>query len=84
MTQPKRVPMAEARASLRDLVDDANRGPQRIKLTRYDRTIAGIVSAQDLRVLEECKRAIEECQEAKPASPKKKLAGALKRLRGAK
>jgi hypothetical protein len=79
MTQPKRVPMAEARASLRDLVDDVNRGPERIKLTRYDKTIAGIVSADDLRVLEDCKRAIADCEEAKLAKPKKRPAPELKR-----
>ena len=56
----KRVPMAAARASLRDLVDDVNATAERIKLTRYDRTIAGLVSAEDLHVAEECKRVKEE------------------------
>jgi hypothetical protein len=57
-SQSKRVPIALARASLRDLVEGVN--GERVKLTRYDKTIAGLVSARDLRLLEECKHAMAE------------------------
>jgi antitoxin (DNA-binding transcriptional repressor) of toxin-antitoxin stability system len=60
MSQAKRVPIAQARASLKDLVDDVNDSGGRVKLTRYDRTIAGLVSAGDLRLLEECKEEVGE------------------------
>jgi hypothetical protein len=59
-SQPRRVPIAQARASLRDLVDGVNGAPERVKLTRYDKTIAGLVSARDLRLLEQCKQAMAE------------------------
>jgi hypothetical protein len=58
MNQPRRVPMGEARASLRDLVKDVNGTPERIKITRYDRTIAGLVSPADLQLLDDCKHAL--------------------------
>jgi prevent-host-death family protein len=69
MANTRRVAMAHARASLRDLVDDVRKGQERVKLTRYNRTLAGIVPASDLRILEECKRAIAEREKAaaKPA-----------------
>jgi antitoxin (DNA-binding transcriptional repressor) of toxin-antitoxin stability system len=82
MTQPKRVPMAEARASLRDLVDDVNRGPERIKLTRYDKTIAGIVSARDLHILEECKEAHEKAAQTGKDPKSGKRARTTPRSRG--
>jgi len=68
-SQPKRVPIALARASLRDLVDGVNGAPERVKLTRYDKTIAGLVSAKDLRLLEECKHAMAEREAAVDKAP---------------
>jgi hypothetical protein len=68
-SRTRRVPIAAARASLRDLVDDVNATPGRIKLTRYDRTIAGLVSAEDLHILEECKLAKAEEERTRAAAP---------------
>jgi hypothetical protein len=71
-SQPKRVPIAQARASLRDLVDGVNGAPERVKLTRYDKTIAGLVSARDLRLLEECKHAMAERDGSVAKAPKRR------------
>lgn len=48
-----RVPIAEVRKNLAALVREAERG-SRIKITRYDKTLAGIVPKEDLGSLEEC------------------------------
>jgi antitoxin (DNA-binding transcriptional repressor) of toxin-antitoxin stability system len=66
MAQIRRVAMAQARAALKDLVEDVRNGKERIKLTRYDRTLAGIVPASDLHLLEECKRAMAEREKIAP------------------
>jgi hypothetical protein len=80
----KRVPIALARASLRDIVDGVNGVPERVKLTRYDRTIAGLVSAQDLRLLEECKEAMAEREHpAKKAAPGKRTHASKRRGKAA-
>lgn len=47
------VPVTKARADLADLVNRVAYGGERIALTRHGRTIAAIVSAEDLRRLEE-------------------------------
>jgi prevent-host-death family protein len=79
MAHIRRVAIAHARASLRDLVDDVRKGEERVKLTRYNRTLAGIVPASDLHLLEECKRAIEERALAsgapRPARPRRPRRG---------
>jgi prevent-host-death family protein len=64
MANIRRVAMANARASLRDLVEDVRKGQERVKLTRYNRTLAGLVPASDLHLLEECKRALAEREKA--------------------
>jgi antitoxin (DNA-binding transcriptional repressor) of toxin-antitoxin stability system len=66
MAHIRRVAIAQARATLKDLVEDVRNGPERIKLTRYDRTLAGLVPASDLHLLEECKRALEERERGAP------------------
>ena len=59
--QLRRVAMAEARASLSDLADDIRRRGQRIKLTRYGRTMMYLVPPEDGRLLDECAKHLEEC-----------------------
>jgi prevent-host-death family protein len=48
-----RVPIAEARKNLAALLKRAEKG-DRIKLTRYDKTLGGLVPKTDLDSLEEC------------------------------
>jgi prevent-host-death family protein len=47
------VPVTRARADLSDLVNRVAYGGERIALTRHGRPVAAIVSAEDLRRLEE-------------------------------
>ena len=51
----QRVPTAVARKQFARMVDKGSRG-QRIKLTRYDKTQAVIISKEDLSRLEDCER----------------------------
>jgi prevent-host-death family protein len=46
------VATAEARRLLKELVRRVSQERERIRLTRYGRTIAGLVSAEDLALLE--------------------------------
>jgi PHD/YefM family antitoxin component YafN of YafNO toxin-antitoxin module len=55
-TMAQRVPTAVARKQFARMVDKGSRG-QRIKLTRYNKTQAVIISKEDLSRLEECERA---------------------------
>ncbi len=50
-----RIPTAVARKQFAQIVDKGSHG-QRIKLTRYDKTQAVIISMDDLSRLEECER----------------------------
>jgi prevent-host-death family protein len=47
------VPVTKARADLADLVNRVAYGGERIALTRHGRTVAAIVSADDLQRLED-------------------------------
>lgn len=47
------VPVTKARADLADLVNRVAYGGERIALTRHGRTVAAIVSAEDLQRLED-------------------------------
>jgi len=49
----RRIPVAEARSHLAALLKDVERGA-RVKITRYNRTVAGIISQQDLTDLRDC------------------------------
>jgi prevent-host-death family protein len=48
-----RIPAAEARKHLANVVQQAQNG-ERIKLTRYNKTVAVIIPKNDLTSLEEC------------------------------
>jgi prevent-host-death family protein len=48
-----RVPTAAARRNFADLVKRSARG-ERIKLTRYNKTLAILIPKEDLSTLEEC------------------------------
>ena len=48
-----RIPVAEARKNLAHVLKEAKSGA-RIKLTRYDKTIVGVVPQADLQNLVEC------------------------------
>ena len=51
----QRVPTAVARKQFARMIDKGSRG-QRIKLTRYNKTQAVIISKEDLSRLEECEQ----------------------------
>lgn len=63
----KRMAVAEARASFSDVVSSVKDGGGAVKLTRYNRTVGGLVSGRDLRLLEECREALEDCDKKKRA-----------------
>lgn len=57
----KRVAAAEARAAMKDLVDAVKDRNERIKITRYGKTVAYLVPAKDGEALENCAEELEEC-----------------------
>lgn len=62
MASKKRVPAAEARAAMKDLVDAVKDRNERIKITRYGKTVAYLVPAKDGEALENCGDELEECR----------------------
>jgi prevent-host-death family protein len=52
----RRIPIAEARKNLADIVQQSASG-ERIKLTRYNRSLAVLIPKQDLEELERCQEA---------------------------
>lgn len=48
---PARIPVTQARAAIADLVNRVAYGGERIALTRHGRTVAALVSADDLERL---------------------------------
>ncbi len=65
MAKLRRIAMAEARASLSDLADEIRRRGQRVKLTRYGRTMLYLVPPEDGKLLDECKAHLEQCRKSK-------------------
>ena len=61
-----RIPAAEARKHLAEVVQQAQNG-ERIKLTRYDKTVAVIIPKNDLASLEQC----EEDETTSPSRARK-------------
>jgi antitoxin (DNA-binding transcriptional repressor) of toxin-antitoxin stability system len=68
MTQ--RLPSAAARKSFATVLRDSA-GGERIKLTRYNKTVAVIIPKKDLTELEDCQksRAGAEAEQAPPPKP---------------
>jgi prevent-host-death family protein len=54
MPSPKRVPKAEARKRFAEIVTDAGRGGERIKITHYGKTLAVLIPKADLERLQHC------------------------------
>ncbi|HEV8246777.1 MAG TPA: hypothetical protein VGP93_13460 [Polyangiaceae bacterium] len=52
-----RIPVGQARKQMASMLRRAQKGAK-FKLTRYNRTLAGLVSREDLLLLEECKRTL--------------------------
>jgi hypothetical protein len=65
MAKLRRVAMAEARASLADLAIEIRKRRQRIKLTRYGRTVLWLVPPEDGKLLDECASHLEQCRKQK-------------------
>jgi prevent-host-death family protein len=61
MASKKRVPAAEARAAMKDLVDAVKDRNERIKITRYGKTVAYLVPAKDGEHLENCGEELDAC-----------------------
>jgi prevent-host-death family protein len=64
MTQ--RIPTAEARKGFAHMLRDSAKG-ERIKLTRYNKTVAVIIPKKDLADLEECEKERTSGQESEQA-----------------
>ena len=75
MTQ--RLPTAVARKDFANVLRDSAAG-ERIKLTRYNKTVAVIIPKQDLDELEECQRTRGQAQSGQPPSEKPARAHAPK------
>jgi prevent-host-death family protein len=67
----KRVPAAEARAGMKDLVDAVKERNERIKITRYGKTVAYLVPTKDGEALENCGSELEECRKKRNHNPDK-------------
>jgi prevent-host-death family protein len=67
MAKLKRVPLAEARASLGDLADEVRKRGQRVKLTRYGRTVIYLVPVEDGELLDECASHLADCRKHRSA-----------------
>jgi prevent-host-death family protein len=70
----KRVPAAEARAGMKDLVDAVKERNERIKITRYGKTVAYLVPPEDGEALEICGDELEECRKRHDAAAADKTA----------
>ena len=68
MASKKRVPAAEARAGMKDLVDAVKHRNERIKITRYGKTVAYLVPAKDGEALENCADELDECARKQSAA----------------
>jgi hypothetical protein len=62
MAKLRRIAMAEARATLSDLAEEIRRRGQRVKLTRYGRTMLYLVPPEDGQLLDDCASHLEECR----------------------
>lgn len=69
MTQ--RLPTAVARKSFAAVLRDSAAG-ERIKLTRYNKTIAVVIPKKDLTDLEECEKSRAKAAEGAPAEHPKR------------
>jgi antitoxin (DNA-binding transcriptional repressor) of toxin-antitoxin stability system len=72
MTQ--RLPTAAARKSFATVLRDCAAG-ERIKLTRYNKTIAVIIPKKDLTDLEDCEKSRPGVGSAQTAHPKRTVKG---------
>jgi antitoxin (DNA-binding transcriptional repressor) of toxin-antitoxin stability system len=68
MTQ--RLPTAAARKSFATVLRDSAAG-ERIKLTRYNKTVAVIIPKKDLTDLEECEKSRTDAHTPDDAHPKR-------------
>ena len=68
MTQ--RLPTAAARKSFANVLRDSAAG-ERIKLTRYNKTIAVVIPKKDLTDLEECEKSRTQAEAAPGDHPKR-------------
>lgn len=66
-----RIPVAEARKNLKKVVSQAQAG-KRIKLTRYNKTLVGLVGSDDLHSLEECERVLSKKKAKRAPVPRRK------------
>jgi PHD/YefM family antitoxin component YafN of YafNO toxin-antitoxin module len=61
----KRIPIASARASLRELVQSVQSAREPVKLTRYGKTQAWLIPVEHGQLLDECKQELEDCHRRK-------------------
>jgi len=74
----RRMATAGARRNFASLVRRSAAG-ERIKLTRYNKTVAIVIPKKDLEVLEDCEKAPEA--EQQPAEPPRRTRGKAKLTR---
>ena len=72
-----RISVAEARKNLANILADVASKKRRVKVTRYRTSLAGIVSREDLALLDECEKALFKS----PRRPKKVSRGKNPRAR---
>ena len=73
----RRIPTAAARKEFANVLRESARG-ERIKLTRYDKTVAVVVSKDDFAKLEDCESR-SPVRHARTAQPRRKTKQAKRR-----
>jgi prevent-host-death family protein len=68
----ERIATSKARREFAEVMKRAARDGRRMKITHYGKTLAGLVPAKDLRLLEECE---EQLRVPRPARRKRAAGG---------
>jgi prevent-host-death family protein len=61
----ERIAASKARKEFRSVIRRASAGGKRVKITHYGKTLAGLVSAKDLALLEDCESAKQPAKRAR-------------------
>jgi prevent-host-death family protein len=64
----ERIATSKARRKFAEVMNRAARDGRRVKITHYGKTLAGLVPAKDLRLLEECEKERRHLPRRKPAA----------------
>ena len=70
-----RIAKAEARKRFSEVTTRVGRRGERVKITHYGKTLAVLVSKQDLAKLDDCEQVVQTGQPKQPASQRRPSGG---------